>query len=177
MYLPTPNHNDSLFNRRPEMGLGFYLRDWVFRKLLRNNAATSWALHHTATIHNPEKIQRGKGVYPGDSPGVYINALNGVSVGDYTNIGPNVGLLTTNHDPVDNTRHLEAPPIIIGKFCWLGMGALVLPGIALGDFTIVGAGAVVTRSFPEGHCVIAGNPARLIRQLDIDECSAYAASK
>ncbi len=159
------------------MSAGFYITDFLFRKLFRQNANTSWAVHHTSTIHNPEKIKRGKNVYPGDSPGVYINAANGIELGDYTNIGPNVGLVSTNHDFVNNDAHTAAHPIVIGKFCWMGMGSVILPGVALGDFTIVGAGAIVTKSFTEGYCVIAGNPARVIKQLNKEECNAFAQSK
>lgn len=167
----------ELFSLRREMSFGFYLTDFVFRKLLRQNSGTDWALHHTSTIHNPHKIKRGQGVYPGDSPGVYINAANGVEIGDYTNIGPNVGIISSNHDLIDNDMHTAAPPVILGRFCWVGMGAVILPGVILGDFTIVGAGAVVTRSFTDGYCVIAGNPARIIKQLNREECDAFAGSK
>lgn len=57
------------------------------------------------------------------------------------------------------------------------MSAVILPGVTLGDFTIVGAGAIVAKSFEEGYCVIAGNPARIIKQLNREECNAFAASK
>lgn len=167
----------GLFRMRRDMSVGFYLADFVFRKLLRQNAGVSWAVHHTSTIHNPEKIIRGANVFPGDSPGVYINAVNGVSIGDYTNIGPNVGIISSNHDLVNNEEHIAVGPISIGRFCWMGMGAVILPGVQLADFTIVGAGAIVTRSFSEGYCVIAGNPARVIRYLNREECDAFARTK
>lgn len=159
------------------MSMGFYITDFLFRKIFRQNANVKWAVHHTSTIHSPENIVRGKNVYPGDSPGVYINAYNGVRIGDYTNIGPNVGIVSANHDMVNNNMHVKTEPIIIGRFCWMGMGAVVLPGISLGDFTIVGAGAVVTSSFPDGYCVIAGNPATVIKQLNRQECEDFAASR
>jgi acetyltransferase-like isoleucine patch superfamily enzyme len=159
------------------MSAGFYITDFVFRRLFRQNAGVRWAVHHTSTIHCPERITRGKSVYPGDSPGVYINASNGVVIGDYTNIGPNVGIISSNHDLVNNDAHVQSPPIEIGRFCWMGMGAVILPGVTLADFTIVGAGAVVTKSFPEGYCVLAGNPARIIKQLNREECDAFAQSK
>lgn len=165
------------FRLRKEMSIGFYLTDFLFRKILRQNAGVTWAIHHTSTIHCPERIERGKGTYPGDSPGVYINASNGVKIGDYTNLGPNVGIISVNHDFINNDLQVAAAPINIGKFCWLGMGAIVLPGVTLGDFTMVGAGAVVTKSFPEGHCVIAGNPAKLIKHLNQAECESFAANK
>lgn len=167
----------SLLGMRPEMGFGFYVRDFIFRRMLRQNAGVKWAVHHTATIYSPEKIVRGKGVYPGDSPGVYINAMNGFSIGDYSNIGPNVGILTTNHNVVDNSKFTAAPPISIGKFCWLGMNVSILSGVQLGDFTIVGAGAVVTKSFTEGYCILGGNPARILKCLNKEECDVFARSK
>lgn len=162
---------------RREMSIGFYLTDFLFRRILRQNAGVPWAVHHTSTIHSPAKIKKGEGVFPGDSPGVYINARNGITIGDYTNLGPNVGLISSNHDFVDNDAHDSCGPISIGRFCWLGMGAIVLPEVELGDFTIVGAGAVVTHSFPGGYCVIAGNPARIIRNLDKEDCDAFARAK
>jgi acetyltransferase-like isoleucine patch superfamily enzyme len=167
----------SLFRMRREMSAGFYITDFLFRKIFRQNADTDWAIHHSSTIHCPQRIKKGKNVFPGDSPGIYINATNGVEIGDYSNIGPNVGILSTNHDLINNEQHTSEPPILIGKFCWLGMGAVILPGVNLGDFTIVGAGAIVTKDFKEGYCVIAGNPARVIKQLNKEECNAFAQSK
>lgn len=171
----SPAH--ETFRYRRKMSIGFYLTDFLFRKILRQNSGVTWPVHHTSTIHNPERIIKGVGTFPGDSPGVYINASNGVSVGDYTNIGPHVGIISANHDFVNNDIHVVTAPIDIGKHCWFGMGAIVLPGVSLGDFTIVGAGAVVTKSFPDGYCVIAGNPARLIKYLNKAECESFAANK
>ena len=167
----------DLFGMRKEMSVGFYFTDFLFRKLFRQNAGVKWAIHHTSTIHNPEKITRGKNVFPGDSPGVYINAVNGVTIGDYTNIGPNVGIISSNHDFINNDEHVKKEPIIIGRFCWMGMGAVILPGVQLADFTIVGAGAIVTKSFLQGCCVIAGNPARIIKYLNREECDAFAQTR
>jgi acetyltransferase-like isoleucine patch superfamily enzyme len=166
-----------LFRMRDELSFGFYMRDFLFRRILRNNADTTWAVHHTSTIYNPGKIKRGIRVFPGDSPGVYINALNGLEIGDYSDIGPNAGILTANHLKLDLRAHLPSPPVVIGKYCWIGMGAIVLPGVTLGDFTVVGAGSVVTKSFPDGYCVIGGNPAKVIKLQNKEECDAFAKSK
>ncbi len=162
---------------KKELSVGFYLTDFLFRKILRQNSGVRWPVHHTSTIHCAGNIVKGKGVYPGDSPGVYINAVNGVNIGDYANIGPNVGIVSSNHDFINNDNHTAAAPIIIGRFCWLGMGAVVLPAVTLGEFTIVGAGAIVTKSFPDGYCVIAGNPAKIIKYLNKDECNAFAKTR
>jgi acetyltransferase-like isoleucine patch superfamily enzyme len=51
---------------------------------------------------------------------------------------------------------------LIGKNCWIGSNAVILPGVELGDNVIVGAGAVVTKSFPE-NLKVAGVPAKVIQ--------------
>jgi len=155
----------KIFNLRQDVGLSFYATDFLFRKILRQNASVKWAIHYTSSVLYPEKIVRGINVFPGDSPGNYIQAKNGIEIGDYTNIGPNVGIISANHNLLDNSTHTVASPIKIGKNCWIGMNAILLPEVELGDYTIVGANSVVTKSFSEGYCVIAGNPAKIIKQL------------
>lgn len=157
-------------------GISFslFITDFIFRKILCQNRNVTWIIHHTSTIHSPQNIKRGKNVYPGDSPCVYINALNGIEIGDNTNIGPHVGLISTNHNFIDNNIQENAEPIIIGKHCWIGKGATILPNVELGDFTIVGAGAVVTKKFKNGYCIIAGNPAKIISLLNQSDCIEFA---
>ena len=162
---------------RNDVGLNFYIAHFFSKYILRQNRNVKWAIHHTSTILHPENITRGKNVFPGDSPGNYIEASNGIAIGDYTNIGPNVGIISANHDPIDNQMHISASSILIGKFCWIGMNAIILPSVELGDFTIVGAGSVVTKSFTEGYCVIAGNPAAIIKKLDKRTCEQFSATK
>jgi acetyltransferase-like isoleucine patch superfamily enzyme len=145
--------------------LSFWWMNFWAKRILRLNADVPWPVHFTSTVHHPDRVRFGKGPhFPGDSPGTYIQAYNGIEIGDDVNMAPGVGLISANHDPLDNTRHLSAPPIKIGNRCWLGMHAVVLPGVELGEGVIVGAGAVVTRSFPP-RCIIAGNPARVIREI------------
>ena len=167
----------NIFGLRKDVGLNFYIADFFFRKILRQNADTDWAIHYTTIVLVPKNIKRGKNVYPGDSPGNFIEAANGIEIGDYSNIGPNVGILSTNHDLIDNSKLTKESPIKIGRFCWIGMNAVILPGVELGDFTVVGAGAIVTKSFPDGYCVLGGNPATIIKQLDIDACQQFRDTK
>jgi acetyltransferase-like isoleucine patch superfamily enzyme len=92
-----------------------------------------------------------------------------IHIGRGTYIAPNVGIITANHDLQDLDKHLPGQDVVIGRNCWIGMNAVILPGVVLGDRTIVGAGSVVTRSFAQGNCVLAGNPARLLRNLGGDD--------
>ncbi|GGX79070.1 sugar O-acetyltransferase [Massilia dura] len=85
-----------------------------------------------------------------------------VDIGDGTQIGPGVQILTADHprDPEVRAQGLEfGRPISIGKNVWIGAGALIMPGVTIGDGALVGAGSVVTRDVPAGMTVV-GNPAR-----------------
>lgn len=88
-----------------------------------------------------------------------------ISIGEGCWIAPNVGIITTNHDVLNPSTHVEGKEVTLGKNCWIGMNSVILPGVTLGPNTTVGAGSVVTKSFPEGYCIIAGNPARKIKEI------------
>lgn len=62
----------------------------------------------------------------------------------------------------DRTRGLYSHTWI-GRNCFVGARAMVLPGVTIGDGVIVAAGAIVTRDVPSA-CIVAGNPARVIRK-------------
>jgi len=84
-----------------------------------------------------------------------------ISIGEYTYIAFDSIILS--HDYATR-RHggLFQQKTCIGKCCFIGCGAIILPGITIGDHCVVGAGSVVTKDVPS-NCVVAGNPARIIR--------------
>ncbi len=85
-----------------------------------------------------------------------------IHIGDMTQVGPYVQILTADHPRDAKTRDtgLEfGRPITIGRNVWIGGGALILPGVSIGEDAVIGAGAVVTRSVAAG-ATVAGNPAR-----------------
>lgn len=86
-----------------------------------------------------------------------------VEIGDQTQIGPGVQILTADHprEAAERAAGIEfGRPIVIGFNVWIGGGALILPGVTIGDDAIIGAGAVVTRDVPAGSTAV-GNPARI----------------
>ena len=88
-----------------------------------------------------------------------------IRIGDKTQVGPMVQILTADHprDAASRDAGLEfGRPVTIGRNVWIGGGALILPGVTVGDDAIIGAGAVVTRNVADGATVV-GNPARVIR--------------
>lgn len=50
----------------------------------------------------------------------------------------------------------------IGKKCFIGVNAIIMPGIKIGDSVVVGSGSVVTKDVPS-NCIVAGNPAKIIK--------------
>jgi acetyltransferase-like isoleucine patch superfamily enzyme len=50
----------------------------------------------------------------------------------------------------------------IGKNCFIGAHAIVLPGVTIGDECIIGSGTVVTRDVPS-RSICVGNPGKVIK--------------
>jgi len=152
------------------------LRGWCWavrgiltQKLLRYNAHVPWPVCPFVLVNSPQDIH----FHPDDlnnfhTVGVYFANFGGgqIFIGKGTYIAPNVGIITTNHDPADPDMHLRPRDVTLGRKCWIGMNAVILPGVSLGDNTTVAAGAVVTRSFPEGNCILVGVPARILRAIN-----------
>lgn len=91
-----------------------------------------------------------------------------IYVGDNTMIGPNVTIATAGHPILPELRekgYQYNMPVKIGKNCWIGAGAVILPSVTVGDNTVVGAGSVVTKDLPSG-VVAVGNPCRVLREIN-----------
>lgn len=141
--------------------------NYVCFKLFPNRHKYYYPIAKTCLIANPRKVRVGINSSIA-RPGCYIQGAGGVYIGKYVQFGPNVGILSANHDLYDQNKYNTAP-IKIGDYSWIGMNSVVTAGVELGPRTIVAAGAVVTKSFPEGYCVLAGVPAKKIKDLEKDK--------
>ena len=57
-----------------------------------------------------------------------------IYIGDYTMIGPNVTVATAGHPILPELRQKGYQynfPVTIGKNCWIGAGAVIVPGITI----------------------------------------------
>lgn len=154
------------YTRGNESAISF--KTYFFQKILGFSRHCYWPVHFTSTVRFPNNIYVGIDAAPGISPGCYIQAVGKLYIGDYTQIAPNVGIISSNHFMLDIRKHIK-DEVRLGKYCRIGMGSIILPGVTLGDFTTVSAGSVVTKSFPNGYCVIAGNPAAIVADYSDNE--------
>lgn len=91
-----------------------------------------------------------------------------IYVGDYTMFAPGVIVATAGHPILPELRETVYQynmPVHIGKNCWIGAGAIILPGVTIGDQVVVGAGSVVTKDLPS-NVVAVGNPCRVVREVN-----------
>lgn len=91
-----------------------------------------------------------------------------IYVGDSTMFAPGVIVATAGHPILPELRETVYQynmPVHIGKNCWIGAGAIILPGVTIGDQVVVGAGSVVTKDLPS-NVVAVGNPCRVVREIN-----------
>jgi maltose O-acetyltransferase len=101
------------------------------------------------------------------SVGCFLDLYAQVTIGNRVSFGPQVMLLTGQHELGDEERRigqLSPAPIRIGDGCWIGARTTILPGRTIGAGSIVGAGSVVTRDVPP-NVMVGGVPARIIKEL------------
>jgi acetyltransferase-like isoleucine patch superfamily enzyme len=130
---------------------------------------TASKIDESCFIIPPFHTEFGKNTKIGKN--VFINSCcrfqdnGGIEIGDKTMIGPNVTIVTVNHEINPETRINAVPkPVKIGKNVWIGAGCTILPGVIIGENSIIGAGSVVTKDVP-ANIVVAGNPAKLIKKI------------
>jgi serine acetyltransferase len=85
-----------------------------------------------------------------------------IEIGDYALVSWDVVLMDAYRAPA--FREDRPRPIRIGRNCWLGFGACVLPGVRIGEGSIVAARSVVAGDVPD-YVIVAGNPACVVRDL------------
>lgn len=101
------------------------------------------------------------------APNVVVLGEGGVRLGAHTHLGPNVVLTTQYGDAraemATASPKVRAAPVRVGRGCWVGSGAVLMPGATLGDGCVVAPNSVVFGAWPDGSR-LSGNPARATGQ-------------
>lgn len=98
-----------------------------------------------------------------------------IYVGDNVMFGPNVTVATAGHPILPEIREKAYQynmPVHIGKNCWIGAGAVIVPGVTIGDNTVIGAGSIVTKDIP-ANVVAVGNPCKVMREISEKDREYY----
>lgn len=82
-----------------------------------------------------------------------------IEIGAYTIITRGATILAHDYSRAKSAK------TSIGRNCFIGVNAIVLPGVSIGDSVIVGAGSIVTRDI-ESQSIAAGNPAKVIKKVN-----------
>ncbi len=140
-------------------------RQALLRRMLAEVGEECWIEPPFHANWGGRHVHFGKGVYA--NYGLTLVDDTHIYVGDYTMFGPHVTVATAGHPILPELREKQYQynmPVRIGRNCWIGAGAIILPGVTIGNDTVVGAGSVVPRDLPEG-VVAVGNPCRVLRPV------------
>ena len=133
------------------------------QKLFRLNPKVKWPVHFTSKVVAAEKITKGILCDPGDNPNVYIQANNGLIIGNNVGFGSGSKVISANHSHTNHSEHSKTYPIIIGNNVFIGANSVLLPGIKIGNNVIIGAGSVVCKDICE-NTIAVGNPCKVIKE-------------
>ena len=92
----------------------------------------------------------------------YINAKNGVIIGDYVQIGSHCSIYSVS--TIDN-REGE---VVLKKGCRIGSHSVIMPDVTIGENSIIGAFSFVNEDILD-NVVAVGVPAKVIRKLRKEE--------
>lgn len=95
-----------------------------------------------------------------------------VTIGDNVHLAQNVVVSGLNHnfEEVDKTiaeQGVSMKHVVVENDVWIGANSVILPGTKIGEHVIIGAGSVVTKDIPP-YSVAVGNPARVVKQYDVE---------
>lgn len=133
------------------------------QKLFRLNPKAKWPVHFTSKVFAPEKIIKGILCDPGDNPNVYIQANNGLIIGNNVGFGTGSKVISANHSHTNHSEHSKSSPIIIGNNVFIGANSVLLPGVKIGNNVIIGAGSIVCKDICS-NAIAVGNPCKVVKE-------------
>ena len=105
----------------------------------------NWVVQHSSGLKMGKKTDIGAFTY--------INAKNGVELGDDVQIGSHCAIYS------ESTIDDKSGPVVIKKNARIGSHSVVMPGVTIGENAVVGAFSFVNSDVPDNATVF-GVPAR-----------------
>lgn len=97
----------------------------------------------------------------------HLDCTNTIRIGNYVTIaGYNSQFLTHSIDVYENRQ--DSHPIIIGDYCFVSTGVIVLGGSKLPSYSVLAAGSVLNKELTEEWSIYGGIPTKLIKAIPKD---------
>lgn len=136
-----------------------------FAKLGRSNWVTGANSSSRMFSASERKCELFIGEHARVTASHYIDCTGGVLIGAYSTIAGTRTQILTHSIDVRVSKQV-CNPAVVGKYCFVGTGSILLMGSVLPDYSVLGAGSVLNKAFSEECAVYAGNPARICKKLD-----------
>ena len=165
------------YNKTPSTALGLLIRQHKLKKILGSVGKDCYIQPPFYANFGGKHVFLGEGVYI-NYGATFVDDAN-IYIGDYTMFGPNVTVVTASHPIHQDIRKYGIQynkQVHIGKRCWIGSGAIILPGVTIGDNTVIGAGSVVTKDIPS-NVVAFGNPCKKHRDITEEDLKVFDHNK
>jgi acetyltransferase-like isoleucine patch superfamily enzyme len=126
------------------------------------------------------QISLGRRVIIRPGSQLMADSYQGITIEDDVMLGAGIHIYVNNHRfddttvPIIDQDYYPSAAVVLGKGCWVGANAIILPGVTVGENSVIGAGSVVTKSIP-ARVVAVGCPAKVIREIRSDRREPFDA--
>ena len=134
----------------------------AFADLFKGSVPKGLTILAPFQIDFPLQMSFGKNVFINHS--FTAMSIGGIDIEDNVQIGPNVTIVTDNHD-LNDRYVLKCKPVRICRNAWIGACVSIMPGVTVGNNAVVAGGAVVVKDVP-ANSVVGGNPAKVIKYIE-----------
>ncbi len=144
--------------------LGFGIR-YIFLYDLAKACGRVVAVYPGVYIQNIGELEIGD--YVSIHQMCYLECAGGLIIGSNVSLSHSVSIITHEHDylqtdvPIRDSPEIMKPVTVCDNV-WIGAGAKILAGVSIGEGAVIGAGSVVTKSIPP-NSVAVGIPAKVIK--------------
>ena len=123
-----------------------WLRVQLVNKMLKSVGDGLRVARHV-NIGSGQRVSLGSNCGLGEG----LRILGDVKAGNDLMLGPEVAMISYNHEYSDATLPMRTQgisvirPITIGDDVWIGMRSIIMPGVTIGSHAIIAAGSIVTK--------------------------------
>lgn len=126
-------------------------KDWEYPKIEDGKLTKyNWVVQHKDNLELGWKTDIGAFTY--------INAKNGVVIGDFVELGSHCSIYSIS--TIDN----KEGKVVLEKNCKIGSHSVVMPAVTVGENSVVGAFSFVNKDIPS-NVIAVGVPAKVVKKL------------